>query len=219
MSITLSPELSPAPESFFQAFVERALTQALELWISPGAPPKRRRAADLIGEIWKDIPEEVLEKAAGGRLRTDRPLRLRRTEASVTNVVFADTFFFVALTNWRDAHHHQAVRLDAELDRSYIVTTDEVLIEFLAFFAADSWQRARAATVVDRLLAEPSYVVLPQSRTSFLAGLDLYKARPDKGYSLTDCISMTAMRQNGILDILTKDEPFSQEGFRALFRS
>ena len=99
----------------------------------------------------------------------------------MTNVVFADTFFWVALTNSRDAHHQQAVRLDAELDRSYIVTTDEVLVEFLAFFAGDPWQRANAATAVDRLLAEPSYVVLPQSRASFLAGLELYRARPDKG--------------------------------------
>lgn len=43
--------------------------------------------------------------------------------------------------------------------------------------------------------------VAPQSHEAFIAGLTLYKARPDKGYSLTDCISMHAMRERGITDI------------------
>jgi hypothetical protein len=46
--------------------------------------------------------------------------------------------------------------------------------------------------------------------------LTLYKARPDKGYSLTDCISMHAMRERGISDILTHDDHFRQEGFTVL---
>jgi predicted nucleic acid-binding protein len=52
----------------------------------------------------------------------------------------------------------------------------------------------------------------------FLGGLELYRARPDKGYSLTDCISMHTMRGLGITDALTNDRHFEQEGFRALFR-
>jgi predicted nucleic acid-binding protein len=38
--------------------------------------------------------------------------------------------------------------------------------------------------------------------------LRLYEALPDKGYSLTDCISMEAMRRDGITDILTRDSHF-----------
>ena len=45
-----------------------------------------------------------------------------------------------------------------------------------------------------------------------------YEARPDKGYSLTDCISMQAMRREELTDVLTNDRHFEQEGFRALFR-
>jgi hypothetical protein len=59
-------------------------------------------------------------------------------------------------------------------------------------------------------LASSVILVIPQSRASFLAGLQLYRARPDKGHSLTDCISMQTMR--------TDDRHFEQEGFRALFR-
>ena len=43
-------------------------------------------------------------------------------------------------------------------------------------------------------------------------------ARPDKGYSLTDCISMQTMGSQGIRDVLTNDRHFEQEGFQALFR-
>jgi predicted nucleic acid-binding protein len=59
--------------------------------------------------------------------------------------------------------------------------------------------------------------VIPQSRSSFLAGLDLYSQRPDKGYSLIDCISMQTMRREGLIEALTNDRHFEQEGFRALF--
>jgi uncharacterized protein len=60
--------------------------------------------------------------------------------------------------------------------------------------------------------------VIPQSRESFVSGLELYETRPDKGYSLVDCISMQTMRKEGITDALTNDRHFEQEGFRALFR-
>jgi predicted nucleic acid-binding protein len=60
--------------------------------------------------------------------------------------------------------------------------------------------------------------VLAQSEESFQAGWALYVARPDKGYSMTDCISMAAMRREGIVHALTNDAHFEQEGFRAVFR-
>ena len=41
---------------------------------------------------------------------------------------------------------------------------------------------------------------------------------PDKGYSLTDCISMNVMRRDGLIEVLTNDEHFTQEGFSCLLR-
>ena len=60
--------------------------------------------------------------------------------------------------------------------------------------------------------------IVPHSNQVFLVGLNLYRARPDKGYSLTDCISMETMRSEGLIDALTNDRHFEQEGFRALLR-
>jgi predicted nucleic acid-binding protein len=68
------------------------------------------------------------------------------------------------------------------------------------------------------LLKEPDVYIVAQSRESFLAGLELYRHRPDKSYSLTDCISMQTMRHHSVTNALTNDRHFEQEGFRALFR-
>jgi predicted nucleic acid-binding protein len=109
--------------------------------------------------------------------------------------------------------------ITAERAASAIVTTDEVLGEYLTFFAsASETLRRGAAASVQRILANPVIRVIPQSRSSFLGGLDLYSQRPDKGYSLVDCISMRTMRREGLTEALTNDRHFEQEGFHALFR-
>lgn len=89
-----------------------------------------------------------------------------------------------------------------------LVTTDEVLSEFLTFFAGSLRLRRRAVETVRQLESDPSILILPQSRESFQSGFELYAARPDKGYSLTDCISMQPMRRQGITNVLYERPPF-----------
>jgi len=135
------------------------------------------------------------------------------------NAVFADTFYWIALTNPADRYSREVLRFDALFSQGNVYTTEEVLIEVLTFFAADSWLRNRAVETVRAILSDPAVRVIPQSHESFLSGFDLYAARPDKGYSLTDCISMQTMRREGLSEVLTNDRHFEQEGFRALFRA
>ena len=98
-----------------------------------------------------------------------------------------------------------------------LVTTEEVLTEVLTFYAERGRHpRQLDAVAIDNLLADPGIIVPEQSHQSFLDGLAFYKARPDKGYSLTDAISMTAMNRLGITAILTHDHHFAQEGFQTL---
>ena len=130
--------------------------------------------------------------------------------------VFADTFYWIALTDPADPRYREAAAF--EIAGTIILTTDEVLSEFLTFFAGHPRLRDRAARTVSVLLQQPGVRIIPQSRDSFLAGLDLYRARPDKGYSLTDCVSMQTMRREELTEVLTNDRHFEQEGFRALFR-
>ncbi len=104
-------------------------------------------------------------------------------------------------------------------DDSLIVTTDECWRNTSLFFAmAPEQMRRKAVTNTQRILENPGVRVVPHSRESFLSGMSLYDSRPDKGYSLTDCISMQTMRKERLTEILTNDRHFEQEGFRALFR-
>ncbi|HTX38258.1 MAG TPA: hypothetical protein VME43_24690 [Bryobacteraceae bacterium] len=133
--------------------------------------------------------------------------------------VFAGTFYWIALADFSDSAHPRALALTAELATSRIVTTDEVLTEYLNFFstAPEDFRREAAGSVED-LLTSSVVRVIPQSRGSFRAGLQLYRSRPDKRYSLTDCISMEVMRREWLTEALTNDKHFEQESFRALFR-
>ena len=134
------------------------------------------------------------------------------------SAVFADTFYWIALINPGDRYAQEAQRFDDLLSGGSVYTTEEVLVEVLTFFAADTWLRIRAVETVREILSDPAVHIIPQSHESFLSGFDLYAARPDKGYSLTDCISMQSMRRDGLTQVLTNDRHFEQEGFRALFR-
>jgi predicted nucleic acid-binding protein len=58
-------------------------------------------------------------------------------------------------------------------------------------------------------------LILPESEL-FHRGIALYASRPDKSWSLTDCISFCAMWRHGITEALTGDHHFEQAGFRAL---
>jgi predicted nucleic acid-binding protein len=131
--------------------------------------------------------------------------------------VFADAVYWVALAYPKDQWHQRAVAVSQQLGAVELVTTDEVLDEFLAYFSGfGDVARIQSVRTVRSLLADPTVRVLAQSRQSFLQGLDLYEARPDKAYSLTDCISMALMRQEGIMEVLTHDVHFTQEGFHIL---
>ena len=55
------------------------------------------------------------------------------------------------------------------------------------------------------------------SDSLYRRGLTLYDQRPDKAWSLTDCISFVVMEENAIREALTGDRHFSQAGFVAVF--
>jgi predicted nucleic acid-binding protein len=131
--------------------------------------------------------------------------------------IFVDTLYWVAVTNRNDQWYQAAMKASRTLAGCQLITTDEVLTEFLtAFCEAGTMLRQRAAIAVRDLFSDQNVTIHMQSRTTFLNGLALYEARPDKEYSLTDCISMEAMRQEGISEILTHDNHFAQEGFTLL---
>jgi predicted nucleic acid-binding protein len=132
-------------------------------------------------------------------------------------LVFVDTLYLVALFNPRDQWHSRAIAATKAMAEVKLITTEDVLVELLNFFSGYGENARRGAVAqAETILTTSSIEVAPQSHETFMGGLDLYKARPDKGYSLTDCISMHAMRARGINEVLTHDDHFRQEGFTLL---
>ncbi len=129
-------------------------------------------------------------------------------------IVFADAFYWIALINPGDDWHLAVRQISLTLYPATLITTEEVMTETLNFYASKGTQnRQRAFNALQSTFTNPSIQVIPQTHESFQSGMELYQARLDKGYSLTDCISMNTMRQLGITEVLTHDRHFTQEGF------
>lgn len=133
--------------------------------------------------------------------------------------IFVDTQAWIALIQPRDPYREVILRTWPTAPGISVVTSEFVLAEFLGFVCERGpTARREAAGAVRRAALATETVVAPASHERFEAGLVLYEARPDKGYSLVDCTSMVLMRERGIEAVLTADRHFEQEGYQALLR-
>ena len=130
--------------------------------------------------------------------------------------VFADTFFFMAVLNRRDAAHPRAIEAYGHADYEF-VTTEWVLTE-VADAAASPALRQGFKEFFQLLENDEKVEIIPASHERFRSGLKLYFERPDKEWSLTDCISFVVMQESDITDALTGDHHFEQAGFVALLK-
>lgn len=129
---------------------------------------------------------------------------------------FADTWFYIALLDRDDQHHERVVRFLAENDVMF-VTTRWVLAETGNALGSTSL-RIQVTDLLNDLEHDPSTVIVKSSDELYRQGLALFSARADKLWSLTDCISFSAMAAHGISAALTGDRHFDQAGFNAEFR-
>ncbi len=129
---------------------------------------------------------------------------------------FVDTFAFIAWMHADDAAH-SVVSEYLESFTGQLVTTEWVLVE-LADALSHPSARASAVQLIEFLRDEPQYEIVPYDVEVFDAGFDLFAKRPDKEWSLTDCISFAVMTERGLTDALTADHHFAQAGFHAVFK-
>lgn len=128
--------------------------------------------------------------------------------------VFADTSYFLALVSPRDALHARALALSEVLAES-VVTSAWVLQEVAGALSAPP-ARAGFLHLLDTLTADPFTTIVEPDPVLWRRGLELYRARADRRWTLTDCLSFEIMRERGIGRALTSDHGFEQAGFRAL---
>lgn len=130
---------------------------------------------------------------------------------------FVDAVHLIALLNPKDQWHTKAVELDATTADHTLVTTEDILAELLNFYSGHGeFMRNTASEFARQILLDVRVEIASRNNTTFLEALELYESRPDKGYSLTDCVSMNVCRELGIVEILSSDKHFAQEGFTIL---
>ena len=134
----------------------------------------------------------------------------------MTDAAFLDTVHVLALVNPRDAWHTKAASASRDTPER-LVTTEAVLTE-VADALSDPAHRPWALQAIDDLRADPHVTCVAVDSTLFARGLELYRQRSDKSWSLTDCISFVVMGDHGLSEALTADQHFEQAGFRALLR-
>ena len=129
---------------------------------------------------------------------------------------FADTSFYYALLSPSDQYHEAAVRLSAQV-RGLIVTTEFVLLELGNAISAPRG-RQMFVRFVEALRRDDQVKVVPASERLFDEALQLYAARKDKTWSLTDCTSFVVMQEEGLSEALSADRHFEQAGFTVLLK-
>jgi predicted nucleic acid-binding protein len=130
--------------------------------------------------------------------------------------VFADTYYYLALASRDDAGHSRALAFS----RAYhgrVLTTPWVLTEVADALASPN-QRHLFVAVLAQLKKDIHTTIVIPTNELFEAGCGLYSQRPDKGWSLTDCISFVVMQRHSLTEALTADRHYEQAGFKALLR-
>jgi predicted nucleic acid-binding protein len=112
---------------------------------------------------------------------------------------------------------HARAKATAAGHQGAVVTTEFVLLEVGNFFCRGNG-RAIFQTMIENLRIAEDIEIVPACADLFTKGFALFTSRPDKEWSLTDCISFVVMQERGLIEALTADHHFEQAGFVALLK-
>jgi predicted nucleic acid-binding protein len=131
-------------------------------------------------------------------------------------VILVDTGYLLAVLNPGDQLFERAQRWAAAVNEP-LVTTEYVLWE-LVNSLSDPVDRPKVHAAIDQIRSTADWELLPATPELLSGGLALHQTRPDKHWSLTDCISFVVMHERGLRRALAFDHHFEQAGFEALLR-
>lgn len=128
--------------------------------------------------------------------------------------LFVDTSGWLALLNRADALHATATKTYGERFAAGwdVVTHDGILLE-VGNGLSSVRLRHHAVSWKERLATSAHVTVINLSAELHEAGWQLYAARPDKDWSIVDCISFVLMQEHGLIEAFTADRHFEQAGF------
>ena len=110
-----------------------------------------------------------------------------------------------------DARHADAVAFVESAPR--LVTHNYVLAELIPLCESRGIDRALTIAYATKIGQNPDVEIIWVDEHLHAGGLAFLRARADKAYSLCDAVSFVLMRERGIIEALTTDRHFEQEGF------
>lgn len=135
------------------------------------------------------------------------------------NKCFVDTVFWIALLNADDELHQEVDIKYKQMMKSGIrfITSTSVLNE-VANFLCNPKFRIAVVGFYKKLQSSHRIEIVFVDEELWSSGWKLYEERPDKAWSLTDCISMKIMKNCDLVDVLTNDTHFVQASFNVLLK-
>lgn len=100
----------------------------------------------------------------------------------MSNKIFVDTLFVVALINQRDQYHEQASELADRLQNYPLLTTDAVLLEIGNALARN--YKDEAVEIIEEFFASDEVEIVRLTPQLFEQAFTLYKTHQDKASTL-----------------------------------
>lgn len=135
------------------------------------------------------------------------------------NMVFVDTAAWLALVNKSEDLHDAArdVRDKLVLQKTKLITTDFVVVE-IANSLSRLPLRGVARKLIDFVRDSDTIQLVTITPELFEKAYQLYCARDDKEWGLTDCTSFVVMQTMRVTRAFTADRHFEQAGFSILLK-
>jgi Predicted nucleic acid-binding protein, contains PIN domain len=123
---------------------------------------------------------------------------------------FVDTSAWYDLVDGSTPRHGDVAETAASA--RLLVTTTFILHELMALLVSRSYRRA-AEQAGEHIRTSPTVRLVHPTEEEEGRAWRLFLERPDKTYSLTDCLSFVVMRRLRLTTALATDSHFVQEGF------
>ncbi len=134
---------------------------------------------------------------------------------------FVDTSGWAEWADQTLQFHAQAVQRFAEVwnQGGRLITTDLVLIELAALLTRPlRMPKPDQIRLLDAIQSDSSVVIIAFDTALKQATWNLWKARPDKEWSVVDCASFIVMQQRKLTEAITADHHFEQAQFVRLLK-
>jgi predicted nucleic acid-binding protein len=134
---------------------------------------------------------------------------------------FTDTSGWAAWLDQRETFHQKAVAAfgDVWATGGKVVSTNWVLDELTALLISPlRIPKARQIQIFDSILADTGVRILSVDSAVEADAWHLWRSRPDKDWTLTDCTSFVVMQSLGLLEVISADHHFDQAGFVRLLK-